>query len=554
MRIFFVAFIFTLLSVTKMGGGVINHNTTKQLTHDIDIEKDFNRLDSVVAQRAIYTQEKESAIKKYRQNYIFTTSIDRYNFNKHMLNEYMKFDSDSALAYAYRCRKIAYDEGLSNEKLLSTIDIAYIIALKGELMQAWEVLEQLPPISEMPQPAQTRLASTYLEYYLRLNIYANEANNAEQIQQIKAHCDSLIGYLPANSWMVDYYTAVVFKKGDKARLVNLIDNSPKPSIQAAMLYIALANVLQAEGDGLGHTHFLVLSAINDIKSANRDASSLIHISQSPYLNKSSKRASEYLKACTENAMRYNDQGRSLSLIKAGAEITKSYEERLTRYNTTMSIVCALLLIAILAIGLMMRVIIRRGRSRQQALDEMTAMNAHMQDIIDRDIKMKQALEENNLRLAQEINERNSRFMDVYLLVSRYAKDVDKFKRAVYNMLVGGKIDNARRELSSSSLNEKYLAEFYSQFDRAFLAMHPDFVERMNELLRPESAITLPTPGTLTPDLRIYALVSMGITDSVSIADFLQYSPQTVYNYRLRMRHNACIPEKSFASTVASLWK
>ena len=220
----------------------------------------------------------------------------------------------------------------------------------------------------------------------------------------------------------------------------------------------------------------------------------------------------------------------------------------------MSIVCILLLIAILAIGLMMRIIIRRGRSRQQALDKMTTMNAHMQDMIDRDKQMKQTLKENNLRLAQEISERNSRFMDVYLLVSRYAKDVDKFKKSVYNMLVGGKIDNARRELSSNSLNEKYLAEFYSQFDRAFLAMHPDFVERMNELLRPESAITLPSPGTLTPDLRIYALVSMGITDSVSIADFLQYSPQTVYNYRLRMRHNACIPEKTFASTVAALWK
>ena len=309
MRILLFALTFILLSVTKIWGSITNHNTTKQITSYIDIEEDFNVLDSVIAQRAIYIQEKESNIEKYRKGYIFTTSIDRYNFNKHLFNEYMKFDSDSALTYAYRCRKIADKEDLTNEKLLSTIDIAFIITLKGELMQAWEMLKQLPPITEMPQSAQTRLASTYLEYYLRLNMQASDTNNDKQLQQIKIQCDSMIGYLPANSWMVDYYTAVIFKKGDKARLISLIDKCPKPSIQAAMLYIALANVLQADGNELEYTHFLTLSAINDIKSANRDASSLIHIAQSPYLNKSSKRASEYLKACTENAMRYNDQVR-----------------------------------------------------------------------------------------------------------------------------------------------------------------------------------------------------------------------------------------------------
>ena len=58
---------------------------------------------------------------------------------------------------------------------------------------------------------------------------------------------------------------------------------------------------------------------------------------------------------------------------------------------------------------------------------------------------------------------------------------------------------------------------------------------------------------LTPELRIYALVSMGITDSVSIAEFLHYSPQTIYNYRLRVRHNAIIPEKNFADAVAQMY-
>lgn len=63
----------------------------------------------------------------------------------------------------------------------------------------------------------------------------------------------------------------------------------------------------------------------------------------------------------------------------------------------------------------------------------------------------------------------------------------------------------------------------------------------------------PASDRLTPELRIYALVCMGITDSVSIAEFLHYSPQTIYNYRLRVRHNACIPEKNFADAVAQMY-
>ena len=63
----------------------------------------------------------------------------------------------------------------------------------------------------------------------------------------------------------------------------------------------------------------------------------------------------------------------------------------------------------------------------------------------------------------------------------------------------------------------------------------------------------PASDRLTPELRIYALVCMGITDSVSIAEFLHYSPQTIYNYRLRVRHNACIPEKNCADAVAQMY-
>lgn len=187
------------------------------------------------------------------------------------------------------------------------------------------------------------------------------------------------------------------------------------------------------------------------------------------------------------------------------------------------------------------------------MTDLKEMNIKLQRHIDKENEMQQKLKENNECLQAELDYRNNNFLNVYLLVSRYIADVQKFKRSVFNQLIGGKIDNAKKALNASEDTEKYLQNFYNQFDKAYLSTHPDFLKRFNELMKPDKQITVPNPDSLTPELRIYALVSLGITDSVSIAEFLHYSTQTIYNYRLKIRHNSCIPEKDFADAVANMY-
>ena len=97
-----------------------------------------------------------------------------------------------------------------------------------------------------------------------------------------------------------------------------------------------------------------------------------------------------------------------------------------------------------------------------------------------------------------------------------------------------------------------MREFYKQFDKAFIRTHPDFMERFNALMKPEERI-IPPEESLTPELRIFALMSIGITDGTSIADFLQYSVQTIYNYRMRVRRSAIVDEKDFDATIENMY-
>ena len=98
-----------------------------------------------------------------------------------------------------------------------------------------------------------------------------------------------------------------------------------------------------------------------------------------------------------------------------------------------------------------------------------------------------------------------------------------------------------------------MKDLYSSFDTLFLNIYPDFVKDFNDLLKEEERISV-KPGELNTELRIYALVRLGITDSVKIASVLHCSPQTVYNYRLKVRNKAIVPRERFAELVKSLGK
>ena len=99
-----------------------------------------------------------------------------------------------------------------------------------------------------------------------------------------------------------------------------------------------------------------------------------------------------------------------------------------------------------------------------------------------------------------------------------------------------------------------LKDFYRSFDSIFLHIYPDFINDFNSLLQPDKRITPKEGELLNTDLRIYALVRLGITDSIKIAEFLHCSPQTVYNNRFKVRTHALVPKKDFAEAVRTLGK
>lgn len=523
---------------------------------EFNIEEDLLRLDSVVANSANYDKQKLQDINNIMLSMGgFVTPTERYNFYKRLYDEYMKFDSDSAKHYASMCQKVASRANMHNYEVASILDRAYIFITCGELIDAQRILNTIStPIDSLPEDIRMKYAITMLEYQLRLDIKSFWENKNVDKEASLAVWNKYSQYLPDDMWQKHYYESSLTENDVLKKLQADLANTQRPSIKAAMLYVSIARQYKNRGaDDKLYLHYLILSAINDVKCSNREASSLIFIVNSPQVCAGTERAFNYAMLCTENAKSYKDVGRSFDIVKAHAKITRAYQKRL-EYNIMLCIGCMVLLVAaILAVVLLYRNVVKKRRAQAELLKQIETTNASLAESVKKEQQALDKLKHSNTLLRDEIAYHNSNFINVYQLVTKYIADVQAFKKSVFNLITSGKIDKARNELKSQTNAENYLQNFFVHFDKAFLASHPDFVQRFNQLLKPECAIVPPADDRLTPELRIYALVSMGITDSVSIAEFLHYSPQTIYNYRLRVRHNAIIPEKNFADVVAQMY-
>ena len=108
-----------------------------------------------------------------------------------------------------------------------------------------------------------------------------------------------------------------------------------------------------------------------------------------------------------------------------------------------------------------------------------------------------------------------------------------------------------KKLESTSIYDRLFKDFYVKFDEAVLNIYPSFVEKFNALLRPDEQITLKAGELLNTELRLFALIRIGIDDNETVAQFLRCTISTIYTYRSKMKRRAINPE-TFENDVRNI--
>lgn len=119
--------------------------------------------------------------------------------------------------------------------------------------------------------------------------------------------------------------------------------------------------------------------------------------------------------------------------------------------------------------------------------------------------------------------------------------MDNFHIKVNRKMKARQFDDLMRISQNDQMREDELAVLFSNFDTIFLHIFPNFLSDFDALLKPEHRTHHANGNKLTTDARIFALIRLGIDDSSKIAEFLHYTPNTIYNYRSRMKSKAMNP-------------
>ena len=194
--------------------------------------------------------------------------------------------------------------------------------------------------------------------------------------------------------------------------------------------------------------------------------------------------------------------------------TKQEKRNLLVFSTTISILVIVLICAMLYIYKQLKAIAVVRLSLKNMNTDLMGMNDDLNNL--------------NSVLSESNHVKEEYIGYLFSICSSYINKIEDFRKSINRKLKAGQIDDVVQLTNpTSTLLQTELKEFYKNFDTIFLNLYPDFVEQFNTLLVPGENI-LPKEGELlSPELRIFALVRLGINDSVKIANFLHYSPQTV---------------------------
>jgi hypothetical protein len=515
-----------------------------------DDDKLLLKLDKMIQNREVYQQKVEKEIADIRRtlDYVEDDKI-RFDILGNLFTKYRSFRIDTAMIVAKERLQLA--ETLKDKKLINqgVMNIADVMNKMGKQENALIMLGKVERTEDVKR-------DTYF-YYLYQTIYLSCYNDAideydKQFawQQIKAYKDTSITISdPHSSSYITNKCGRLSMSGKWNEAIRLLEDyygqSREDNSDKARMEYLLAELYLGKKDTLQAKHYLILASMTDIANAKKVYMSLQHLAILLFWEGDIVRAYNYISCSLEDVnfgkARYRvvDIAGYLPIIQGANDARiKADENRVLFFLLILLILTIILVVAFL--------FIRKKNTRI--------------------LKVKQSLAEQNLRL-REMSENLARMNEqiqesnhikeeyIGLLFNICSENIYKQesnRKALLKIANTGSMSDISKTLCGQSSTSEDFKLFIRKFDTIFLSIFPNFVESFNTLLREEEQVQVKEGELLTPELRIYALIRLGINDNSKIANFLHYSLQTVYNYQMKMRNKAIIPGNNLTIQVQKL--
>ncbi len=495
-------------------------------------EADFEELDAYVARRGEFMAAKQKRIDTLKEKLrSATTDDDILRLYDDIFQEYYTFRFDSAMTYVNRGLELARHKGSAVYTDNFLIHRGLLLATSGYYSQAGETLRSVDPKRLHP----SLLFNYYYSmawYYNYWCAYCGDSEFAPEMGRLRLqYIREALKYTPKGGAMHNYLTGEMLyyqgdDRGSMASYRRTLQQVPVGDRLYASSAYALARGYKKLKDLGQYEHYIVQAGISDQVCPLKENLALQELSLYLYEKDESQsgRAVRYIYCSMEDAQFYNNRLRMLEISRILPRIVAAYQSQVNK--RTIVSYCALGGVSLLTLVLlgMTLFVYKQNKKLNRRRGELRAQN--------------ELLEKLNHQLTTT-NQHRETYLRLFLDISAlYINKLDGLRKSVSRSIKAGQTSELLHKLSRVRVVEEEANTFYDRFDRAFLLLYPDFVDNLNLLLRDDAQVQQPSPHSLTAELRIFALMRLGVTASAEIATLLFYSTQTIYNYKSAMKARA----------------
>lgn len=460
----------------------------------------------------------------------------RYSLAVILYDEYKSFIYDSAFKYVVMMDKLANEMKDSRKIMQSKIKMGFIFLSSGLFKEAIDTL-----ISVDPQLLDKELQ---IEYYSILGRAYHDLADYDGSpvftriynRQGNEYLEKAIALLPESSFQYYLLNGNEQLKADQYESARetfhrLYDYSPMTEHQRAITVSTLGYIYTVLGKYDEAIYLLAIAAISDIKSSVKETVALRNLAHLLYNKGDNERAYRYIKLALQDADYYNarqrkkEVGNILPIIEGKQiSIIENQKKQLIKSIYFISI------LVVISLALLVIILFQFYRIK------------HVKELLQ---KTNETLVRTNIRLS-EANRIKEKYIGYYFNVNAsYLERIEKVQKSLSRKITLRQFDELQDYLKKDLDPRQEMEELNRNFDKIVLSLFPNFVEKFNELFRKEDQFVPKDNELLNKELRIFALIRMGITDNETIAHILNFSVNTVYTYKTRIKSKSIVSNNEF---------
>ena len=518
-----------------------------------------DELTATIHRTAEYDKQKVESILRLQHQLSGTDQnniVKRFDITEKIYEQYKIFNYDSAYSYSQKLMHLSHQMDDPQHIASARMKTTFILLSAGFFKETYDSL-RITTVATAVDSLKAEYYTLWARYFYDIAAYENDNfHSVDYDIKGSAYLDSALMFYPEGSFEKIYYTGLRFFKQGKTDTAgvyfkSLLDKADLSSHEYALTASTLSGIYQQKGDRPKAIELLARATEADIKSSTKETFAIFRLAELLFKDNNLKGASTCIESAIANAEFYGARQRKVQVstilpLIEGQRISgiEAQKHILVQYSVIVTILVLFLL-------LLAYIILRQVKKLKKAQQLITQAHAQQQIV-------NKQLEETNKRLedANEKLEEANKIKEEYIAYffntdSQLYARLESIKNTLLQKISERKYDEARFFVDKID-PKREKEELLQNFDKLFLKLFPHFIDELNLLLHPSEKIVLKENELLNTDLRIFALIRMGISDTEKIAQILNYSVKTIYAYKTKMKNKSFIPNEDFEKSIMTI--